>query len=416
MTPDPGHPNSNDRLRKRATAVIFAGAALGTTGLFAAFSLGPIVAVRITGSDGSAGLPGAAAVSGVAVGAFFLSAIMARRGRGPGLATGYGFGAIGAILVVLSIERSSFLIVLLGMSFIGVSHASNQLARFAAADIHPPEQRGVVLSWIVWAGTIGAILGPGSLEYLKAPTRALGLDPISGGFVAGGVLFAVALVACLLGLRGPAIRALAEEDESGGLIAAKAAILPMMRLPHARLALIVALASQMSMVAVMTMTPLHVRHAGVGLGSAGLVMSAHFAGMFGLAPLAGKFNARFGTIPVMLTGALMLVLAAMGAGTMPADAVILFMVPLLLLGIGWSLCFVAASALLTKGLGYRERARLQGSVDGIVWASSALASVGSGAIVAVFGFSQLCLIAATISLMAIVFTWSQRAVLAEEIA
>jgi MFS family permease len=190
----------------------------------------------------------------------------------------------------------------------------------------------------------------------------------------------------------------------------------MMRLPHARLALIVALASQMSMVAVMTMTPLHVRHAGASLGSAGLVMSAHFAGMFGLAPLAGKFNARFGTIPVMLTGALMLVLAAMGAGTMPADAVILFMVPLLLLGIGWSLCFVAASALLTKGLGYRERARLQGSVDGIVWASSALASVGSGAIVAVFGFSQLCLIAATISLMAIVFTWSQRAVLAEEIA
>lgn len=397
-------------LRNRATAIIFVGAALGTTGLFAAFSLGPIVAVQITGSDGTAGLPGAAAVLGVALGAFFLSAIMVRRGRGPGLATGYGIGAVGAALVVISIERSSFSIVLVGMLLIGAAHASNQLARFAAADMHPVERRGIVLSWIVWAGTIGAILGPGSLALLRGPARALGLDPIAGGFVGGGILFVVALVACAVGLRGPAIRGLADDDSAIAPVT-KPAILPMMRLPHARLALVVAVAAQVSMVSVMTMTPLHIRHSGVGLGSVGLVMSAHFAGMFGLAPVAGKLNARFGTTPVMLAGGAMLALASSLAAAIPAGSAPLLMIPLLALGVGWSLCFVAASALLTRDLSYTERARLQGGVESIVWASSALASIGSGAVVAWAGYPELCLIAAMVALFAVIFAWSQRGIL-----
>lgn len=411
MTPDPLAGTARDALRKRATAVIFGCAALGTTGLFAAFSLGPIIAVQITGSDGSAGIPGAASVLGVAVGSFFLSALMARRGRGFGLATGYAFGILGATLVVVAIERSSFPLVLAGMSLIGLAHASNQLARFAAADLQPPATRAVVLSWIVWAGTIGAILGPGSLELLKGPTRSLGLDPIAGGFVGGAVLFAVALVACLVGLRGSSLRALTEEDTTAGANEPKPAILPMMRLPHARLALVVAVAAQVSMVAVMTMTPLHIRHSGVGLGSVGLVMSSHFVGMFGLAPIAGKLNARFGTIPVMIAGGLFLAVASVAAAATPMGSASLLMFPLLILGIGWSLCFVAASTLLARDLSYSERARLQGSVDGIVWASSAMASIGSGAVLASAGFARLCLLGAVLSLLAIGFAWLQRDVL-----
>lgn len=411
-TPPPLDQETLQRLRRRATRVIFAGVALGTTGLFAAFSLGPLVADDISGSTEAAGLPAAAGVAGVAVGALFLSSIMARRGRGAGLEAGYLLGVLGAVLAVLAVEMLSLWLLLAGMLLIGVAHGGSQLGRFAAADMHAPERRGMVIAWIVWAGTIGALLGPGSLKPLESVARELGLNPLGGGFVAGAVLFAAALVACALGLR-PDPRTLAIEDTSFDT-SSKMRVLSMMSLPHARAALVVLVAAQVAMLAIMTMTPLHVREGGHGLGSVGLVMSSHFVGMFGLAPIAGKLVVRFGSSRVMTFGAMLLLGGAATAAFTPGTAGGLLSFPLLVLGAGWSVCFVAASALLTSGLSYGERTRLQGSVDGVVWTASALASFGSGPIVAAVGFLGLCLLAAAVLVLTMLWVWSQAGVMEPE--
>ena len=51
------------------------------------------------------------------------------------------------------------------------------------------------------------------------------------------------------------------------------------------------------MVAVMTMTPLHLRDHGGSLEMVGLVMSVHVAGMFAFAPLVGSMADCRGALP-----------------------------------------------------------------------------------------------------------------------
>jgi hypothetical protein len=76
------------RLRRRTVKVLVAGVALGSTGHIAAVTVAPIVASQLAGTSALSGVPGAAVVLGAAVGASALSALMARRGRRPGISDG----------------------------------------------------------------------------------------------------------------------------------------------------------------------------------------------------------------------------------------------------------------------------------------------------------------------------------------
>jgi MFS family permease len=122
--------------------------------------------------------------------------------------------------------------------------------------------------------------------------------------------------------------------------------------PKARLALVVMAVSQMAMVAVMTMTPLHMRDHGHAELST-LVISVHVLGMFGLAPLIGGWADRFGRIRSVGAGAAILglgTIATVVAGYIP----VLLFVGLFLLGLGWSFALIAGSALLTESLPTRN--------------------------------------------------------------
>jgi MFS family permease len=111
--------------------------------------------------------------------------------------------------------------------------------------------------------------------------------------------------------------------------------------------------------------------------------------MYGLAPVAGWLGDRLGRIPVALAGLGMLAGASLGAALSPAAASGLLGLWLWVLGTGWSFAFVAGSALLTSGFSIPERTLLQGRVDTVVWSASAVASLSSGALVAVAGYGVL---------------------------
>jgi MFS family permease len=398
----------SERGRTRATATIFAAVALGSTSLYAAFTAAPLVATEMTGTRATSGVPGATAILGTAVGSVFLSSVMARRGRRSGLRLGYVIGLVGAVsALVVTGASAGFVLFVAAMFLLGIGHASNQLSRFAAADMHDAATRAPVLGWIVWAGTVGAILGPPLLRAGEPIAEAAGRPSLSGAMLFASLFYLAALMTVLAMRTDPSD--IAVEDTSGVEADPSASRLSAMwKLAHVRLALTVMVVGQAAMVLVMTMTPVHVRDHGHGLGIVGGIMTAHFVGMFALAPFVGKIVARRGTVPAILFGLGLLIAGAGGAALSPTSSGASLALSLFVVGLGWCFGFVSASILLTQGLAYAERVRVQGSVDGIAWLAAAIASVASGFLLAGFGFTVLCLLAAIGVLLTMAFVAMRR--------
>lgn len=155
----------------------------------------------------------------------------------------------------------------------------------------------------------------------------------------------------------------------------------------ARLAIIAMAVSQMAMVAVMVMTPLHMKDFGHAELST-LVIAVHVLGMFGLAPLVGRWADRFGRVRAIQAGALVL-----GSGTVMAVVVgyvpALIFAGLFLLGVGWSLALIGGSALLTESLPEAERVPAQGFADVLMSFLGAVAAFSSGFVKDVVGYHWL---------------------------
>jgi MFS family permease len=148
------------------------------------------------------------------------------------------------------------------------------------------------------------------------------------------------------------------------------------------------------MVAVMTMTPVHMQHGGATLQVVGVVISAHIAGMFALSPLVGVLSDRVGRRPVILLGCLLQLAACTVAGTAGEHDSVRLGIGLTLLGLGWSCTLVAGSTLLTESVPVDARPSAQGAADFVMNLAGAFASLVAGAVVGLAGYPLLALIAA----------------------
>ena len=385
-----------DALRRRAVGVLFAGVALGSTGHIAAVTVTSIVALALTGERTLAGLPAASVVLGAAVGATVLGAIMGRWGRRPGLATGYAVGVVGALIAVAGIVVQSFPILLAGSLAIGFGNSSNQLSRYAAADMYPNARRASAIGIVVWAATVGAVIGPNLIQLSGDVAVALGLPRLSGPYLVPVVLVGLAAILSSVFLR-PDPRDLADVPADGSPPALPPApVGEVLRRPTVALAVLALIAGQFVMVLIMTMTPLHMTDHGHDLSAVGIVISAHVFGMYALAPVSGRLTDRIGTLPIIASGlAIILFAAVLSALAAPSEELVL-LIALFLLGWGWNLGFVAGSSLLTGAVSVTERARVQGVSDALIWSTSAIASVGSGFVVGAWGFATLGILGAVI--------------------
>lgn len=159
--------------------------------------------------------------------------------------------------------------------------------------------------------------------------------------------------------------------------------------PLSQLALVGLVISQAVMVMVMAMTPLHMDAHGHGLGIIGWVISAHTAGMFAFAPIAGWSSDRYGRVPTLASGAAMLV-AATVLTALAGEAPALLMFPgLFLLGLGWSFGMVAASALVTELVDVEAKVAAQGAADLITAFVSGAGALASGFVFTMAGFHVL---------------------------
>lgn len=385
-----------DALRRRATAALFAGVALGSTGHIAAVTVTSIVALELTGSRTLAGLPAAAVVLGAAIGATILGAVMGRWGRRPGLAGGYVVGVLGAFVAIVGIVVQSFPVLLAGSLAIGFGNSSNQLSRYAAADMYPSRRRGSAIGIVVWAATVGAVIGPNLIELSGDIAVSLGLPRLSGPYLVPVVLVGIAAVLSFVLLR-PDPRDLSHDSHDiRRSQTPPGRIREVFRRPTVALAVLALIGGQFVMVLIMTMTPLHMTDHGHELTAVGIVISAHVFGMYALAPISGRLTDRFGTLPIIYGGlSIILAAAVLSAVAAPADEMVL-LIALFLLGWGWNLGFVAGSSLLTGAVSVSERARVQGVSDALIWSTSAIASAGSGFVVGAWGFAALGILGALI--------------------
>ncbi len=373
-------------LQRRTVGTLVGSQMLGGVGLSAGVAVGALLAEQVSGSAKYAGLGGTFQVLGAALIAVPMARLMAARGRRPGLALGYLLASFGAVGLVTAGIMGNFPLLLVSSLLFGGATASNSQSRYAAADLALPDRRARDLSIVVWATTVGSVLGPNLVGPSAPVADALGLPRLTGPFVFSLVGLLLAIVVVLLRLRPDPLvearrRALDEGDEPGE--PTHGSVVRGLRVafsrPVARLGILTLALGHGVMVSVMVMTPLHMAHGHAELTVIGLVISIHILGMFAFSPLTGMAVDRFGGRTVAIVGGGILAAATLFASASPMGESATLVAGLFLLGLGWSCTLVAGSTLLTSAVPAAERPGAQGAADLLM----GLAAGGGGAVAGV---------------------------------
>ncbi|MDR6166227.1 MFS family permease [Microbacterium paludicola] len=401
----PAEVGARDAVRRRALVVLSLGQVLGGIGFGSTISLGAVITERLMGDDALAGLPTAAVTLGAALLAMPLASLASRAGRRPALALGMLLALVGVVLVVVGTASGLFPVLLIAFALIGAGQAANLQSRFAATDLATDRTRGRDLSIVVWATTIGAVLGPNLIGAGEAIGEAVGMPPLTGPYLFTAVAQLLAIALYFVALR-PDPLLLARTSSAGAPHASATRRAQADRPGAARYAVLAIAGSHGVMVSVMAMTPLHLVHHGAELTVVGLTISLHIAGMYALSPVFGILADRLGRVATILIGqallAASLVVAAMGA-----DSTLAVTLSLILLGLGWSGATVAGSALLTEASSPERRTTRQGRSDAIMNVVGAAGAAVAGGVLGLIGFAGLA--ACALAVVAVVVIGGVRA-------
>jgi len=380
-------------LQRKTLRVLVVGQIAGSASLAAAVTVGAFVIQDILGKETPwLGIASATVTMGTAFMAQVLSRVMGHHGRRGGLQVGYALAIIGGLIAGFGVEQRSLWIFLCGLFLFGNGQAANLLSRYAATDLALPNERGAAMSKILFASTFGAVFGP----ILITPAQYFGQQwfgwsKYTGPWIFAGLFLSLSFLNATFRLRPDPLEA------SGGLNSQAGAGVTRPRLsaiigvikdsPDARLALMAMVISQATMVAVMTMTPVHLKLHGHESIS-GYVISLHIAGMYAFSPLVGKFSDARGRLPTITVGAVLLIMATL-MSALAGDKASLLFPSLWLLGIGWSFGLIGGSSLLVDSVSGERRVQVQGTADLLMSFFGGLAGFSSGFIRKSVGYSML---------------------------
>jgi MFS family permease len=371
-------------------------AALGGLAQSLTGAAGALLVREIGGSDLVAGMPQAVLVLGAGAAAVVLSRVATRRGRCQSLMYGAAVAVLGCLVVIAGAVSGALPVVLLGTCLLGTGNAAVMLSRYAAPELNPTSSRPRAMASVLAATTIGAVVGPNLLGASAVIGRLANGPDLVGAYVVGAAVFLVAafVVAGTLPSSGPdrlvrSTNATITTRLASGTWHA-----------HAVVGLMVLSVANLVMVAVMTMAPMQMSHRGSGLGTIGLVVSAHIAAMFAPSVASGRLAERIGSERTAVV-ALALMTVACGYAAMVAQSPLRLGAAMFLLGIGWNLALLAGSDLLTRSVVPAERPHRESRGElGMAIAATA-GGAGSGAVMAGGGYSSLAVVGATIAALAL---------------
>lgn len=386
-----------DSVQKRTLQTLALTQIITSVGVVSTFAAASLLVTVISDSESLAGLAQTCNVLGAATMALPLANLTRRGGRRLALGTGYSVAAIGTLIAILGGTLRVLPLILAGAFMIGASSASNYQSRFAATDLASDSSRARDLSFVVWATTIGAVLGPNLLAPMGTIAPHLGLPKLTGPFVLAFACLTIGAANIWIRLKPDPY--LHKHTSAGAVglpdkIKTRIVLKHIRETPKALVGLVAVAVGHIAMVSVMVMTPVHMKHVDVSLTIIGFVLSVHVAGMYALSPLIGRASDRFGRIRVIQLGVVILLASTVISGTAAADNSAQLGIGLFLLGLGWSCTLIAGSTLLTESISDDIRPNAQGATDLVMNLSGAGGGAIAGVIIATLSYGWLCGLAA----------------------
>lgn len=343
------------------------------------------------GREDLSGLPATLISLSAALTAGVFGSFMLRRGRRMGLGAAFTLGAAGALLGFLGARAGLFPLFLAGAVLMGGAQGGYQQARYAAAESVPPSRRGAALGLLMLMSVAGSL----AMTLTSRQIEALGTRLGSSAEVAGW-LVAAALMLASAGLMlawNPTAPASAAPPK------ARLSLQDAFTTPGVKGTALALATGQGLMVTLMSLTPLRAHHAGMDhAGVAGLI-TGHVLGMFGFGWLTGPLIDRLGLRFGYVTGAALLLAAAL---TAPLNGTPWLAASMFLLGLGWNFVNLSGSKAMTR------YPAAQGVTDGLGYAASAAGTFLGGLVIAHQGFPTLAYACAALSLLPMLSAWRHR--------
>ncbi|WP_207477077.1 MFS transporter [Arenibaculum pallidiluteum] len=349
--------------------------ALGGANATVLFATGAIVGSTLAPDPAYATVPLSVFVVGMALGTLPAGWIARQHGRRAAFLTGAGCGVAAGLVGALAILWGAFALFCVATLLGGLYAAVVQSFRFAAADGAGPAFRPKALSWVMAGGIFAGVLGP----QLVNLTMNLWAPHLFAASYLGQAAAALLSMAVLSGV-----------DLPKPVTAARSAGRPLAeiaRQPAFVAAVLCGAITYALMNLVMTSAPLAMRMCGLPITDSNLAIQWHVIAMYGPSFFTGSLIARFGARPVVATG--LAITAAAAATGLAGISVWHFWTALILLGIGWNLGFVGASALVLETHRPEERHKVQSFNDFLVFGTMAVGSFSSGQLLAGYGWDAV---------------------------
>ena len=281
-----------------------------------------------------------------------------------------------ALLAAYAAQTRHFWLLNLATVIAGYYNANGQLYRFAAAELARPDWHEKAVSLVLAGGLLGAVVGPN----MAAWTRTLLPTPFVAAYLTLALVAVVAMGVMAL-IEFPPAPVVRRHAPQGRPLA------EIMRQPVFIVATLGAAIGYGVMNLLMAATPLAMQVCGFEFGATASVLQWHVIGMYAPGFFTGHLIRRFGTLSVMGVGVLLNALCV--AIALTGVELQHFMSALILLGVGWNFLFTASTTLALSAYRPEEKDRAQAAINFCVFATMAITSFSSGALVTTQGWSWL---------------------------
>ncbi|WP_395948256.1 MFS transporter [Bacillus swezeyi] len=405
-------PDKLKKLYKRVLIIVSISQIFGGAGLAAGITVGALLAQQMLGTDAFSGVPSALFTLGSAGAALIVGRLSQRYGRRTGLAAGFIAGGLGAIGVVAAAVINSIILLFVSLFIYGAGTATNLQARYAGTDLADKKQRATAISVTMVMTTFGAVAGPNLVNVMGGFAAMIGVPPLAGPFILSASAFIIAGVVLYMMLRPDPLEIASQietykqanetEDHSKSVGAAEDK-------KGITVGATVMVLTQIVMVAIMTMTPVHMQHHGHSLGEVGIVIGFHIGAMYLPSLVTGVLVDKIGRTAMSIASGITLLLAGVVAALAPSDSMVLLIVALSLLGLGWNFGLISGTAQIVDSTEPSTRAKVQGTLDVFIALAGASGGALSGMVVAHSSYAALSLTGGLLSLALIpAVIWSRR--------
>lgn len=398
-------------LYKRTLIIISISQIFGGAGLAAGITVGALLAQQMLGTDAFAGLPSGLFTLGSAGAALIVGRLSQRYGRRTGLTAGFMIGGLGAIGVITAAIINSVFLLFASLLIYGAGTATNLQARYAGTDLANNKQRATAISITMVFTTFGAVAGPNLVNVMGDFATSIGIPSLAGPFILSAAAFILAGLVLFVMLRPDPLviaRTIEASNQDSDRIEHSADTEQIANKRGIIVGATIMVLTQIVMVAIMTMTPVHMRHHGHNLGEIGLVIGFHIGAMYLPSLVTGVLVDKFGRTAMAIASGATLLLAGLISAIAPGDSMVLLVIALSLLGLGWNFGLISGTALIVDSTETSTRAKTQGTVDVLIALSGASGGALSGMIVAGSSYTTLSFIGGLLSILLIpVVIWSR---------